>query len=204
MKLISNRTNLLPAPYDAVVYIGRYQPFHTGHLALLLQALLMGATVIVVIGSAGAERSLKNPLLADERVSMISRALSPEMLARVRFVAVPDFQDNSDWVAAVQGAVSSQAPGAKSVALLGHVKDASGYYLNQFPGWCLERAERANELDATAVRQVLFDQTRTHEARFAQLQYMLPAGALDFIWEWMGTPDFEALADEHTALFAAA
>lgn len=190
--------------YDTVVYIGRFQPFHTGHLALLLQALAMGLTVVVVVGSAGGARSLKNPLLADERIALMTRALTPEQAARVRFVAMPDFEDNDSWVAAVQNAVASQVPEAATVALLGHFKDASSYYLNHFPGWSLESAERANPLDATAVRAVMFDQTRTPADRFDQLQHMLPAGALDFVWEWMGTPEFEALADEHTSQIAVA
>jgi bifunctional NMN adenylyltransferase/nudix hydrolase len=190
--------------HDVVVYIGRFQPFHTGHLALLLQALELGATVVVIVGSAGAERCLKNPLQAVERVTMMGRALSPEQAARVRFVPMQDFADNDQWVAAVRACVASQVPDARSVALLGHFKDASSYYLNHFPAWHLESVERANELDATAVRNVMFDRTRSPDARFNQLQRMLPAGALDFVWEWMGTPDFEALACQHTPHFAAA
>jgi bifunctional NMN adenylyltransferase/nudix hydrolase len=191
-------------PHDVVVYIGRFQPFHTGHLVLLLQALLLGVTVVVVLGSDSAERSLKNPLITAERAQQILSSLPAEYAQRVKFAAVPDFHDNSAWVAAVQDAVARAVPAAKKVALIGHFKDASSYYLNHFPDWQLESVERANELDATSVRNVMFDQTRTLADRHSTLQTMLPAGTLTFIQGWMTTPEFEVLAGEHSAQFTAA
>ena len=190
--------------HDVVVYIGRFQPFHTGHLVLLLQALALGKTVVVVLGSDSDERSLKNPLFAPERQEVIVRSLSTPDAQRVLFAAVPDFEDNAAWIAAVQDAVATCAPGAEKVALIGHFKDASSYYLNHFPGWSLESVERANSLDATAVRNVMFDRRRPLAARIQHLEGMLPAGALSFMHEWMQTPEFELLAHEHTSQLAAA
>ena len=40
-----------PTP-DVAVYVGRFQPFHLGHLALLKHALEIAPTVVLVIGSA--------------------------------------------------------------------------------------------------------------------------------------------------------
>jgi bifunctional NMN adenylyltransferase/nudix hydrolase len=190
--------------HDVAVYIGRFQPFHIGHLVLLLQALALGKKVVVVLGSDSDERTLKNPLFAPERQHVIVTSLSAPDAQRVVFAAVPDFQDNAAWVAAVQAAVAEHAPGAEKVALIGHFKDASSYYLNHFPDWALESVERANSLDATAVRNVMFDQRRPLAARFEHLASMMPAGALPFMQDWMQTPDFELLAHEHTTQLAAA
>lgn len=190
--------------HDVVVYIGRFQPFHLGHLALLLQALALGKLVVMILGSESHERTLKNPLFAGERQLSIAGSLTAADAQRVVFSAVPDFQDNDSWVAAVQDAVAAHAPGAQSVALIGHFKDASSYYLNHFPAWHLESVERANDLDATTVRNVMFDQRRPLAARREQLQGMMPAGALAFIEDWMLTPDFELLADAHSSQLAAA
>lgn len=190
--------------HDVVVYIGRFQPFHTGHLALLLQALALGKKVVMILGSDSGERTLKNPLFAGERQQSIAGSLTAADAQRVVFSAVPDFRDNDAWVAAVRAAVAEHAPDGQKVALLGHFKDASSYYLNHFPAWSLESVERANELDATAVRNVMFDQRRPLAARIAQLQGMMPAGALAFMQDWMLTPDFEQLADEHSSQLAAA
>src|SRR6185369_8381910 len=46
---------------DLAVVIGRFQPFHRGHAALLGHALEVAPSVLVVIGSAGAPRLVKNP-----------------------------------------------------------------------------------------------------------------------------------------------
>lgn len=190
--------------HDVVVYIGRFQPFHTGHLVLLLQALALGKKVVVVLGSDSDERTLKNPLFAPERQHVIVSSLSAPDAQRVVFAAVPDFKDNAAWVAAVQSAVAEHAPGAEKVALIGHFKDASSYYLNHFPAWSLESVERANSLDATTVRNVMFDQHRPLAARLEHLASMMPAGALPFMQDWMQTPHFELLAHEHTSQLAAA
>lgn len=190
--------------HDVVVYIGRFQPFHTGHLVLLLQALALGQKVVVVLGSDSTERSLKNPLLSSERQHVITSSLSAHDAQRVMFAAVPDCHANVAWVEAVQAAVAACAPGAEKVALIGHFKDASSYYLNHFPAWRLESVERANSLDATAVRNVMFDTRRSLPARIAHLEGMVPAGALSFMRDWMQTPDFELLAHEHTQQLVAA
>ncbi|MGH1560634.1 adenylyltransferase/cytidyltransferase family protein [Caulobacter segnis] len=39
--------------YDYLVLIGRFQPFHNGHLAVLRHALRLADKVIVLVGSAG-------------------------------------------------------------------------------------------------------------------------------------------------------
>ncbi|KVP96732.1 hypothetical protein WJ97_12695 [Burkholderia ubonensis] len=182
-------------PYDVVVYIGRFEPYHTGHHALVHQALALGRQVVLVLGSAGEPRSRKNPFFAAEREAMIAASVAGADAQRLLFTAVQDFGDNDAWVAAVHAAVESKAPGAARVALIGHFKDASSYYLNHFPSWRLESVGRANELDATTVRNVMFDHTRTLEARLQTLQDMVPAGALTFIKQWMTTEGFRTLAD---------
>ena len=186
-------------PYDVVVYIGRFEPYHTGHHALVQQALALGRQVVLVLGSAGAPRSRKNPFLVAERETMIAACLDGDDAQRLRFAAVPDFDDNDTWVAAVQAAVEGRAPGAERVALLGHFKDASSYYLNHFPAWHLESVERANELDATTVRNVMFDQSRALEDRLATMQTMVPAGARAFIEQWLTTEAYLGLVREHDA-----
>ena len=57
--------------YDYIVYVGRFQPFHNGHLETLRQAAEAGKEIIFVIGSANAAPTPVNPFPADERISMI-------------------------------------------------------------------------------------------------------------------------------------
>ncbi|WP_324291779.1 adenylyltransferase/cytidyltransferase family protein [Cupriavidus sp. D39] len=152
-------------PFDYLVYIGRFEPLHNGHFAMLRQALAQARTVIVVLGSAGGARTVKNPFTADERRQMIEGAVAAWDAARVadlRFVVVRDYYESARWTAAVRavaGAViDAPAHGTPRVGLFGHFKDASSGYLNDFPGWELVPQPSFGQLNAADVRRQWFEQ----------------------------------------------
>lgn len=127
--------------YDFAVFIGRFQPFHEGHLKVVLSALEQANKLIFVIGSAEGRRSTRNPLNISERIRIIKASLSLEQRNRVIFKSVPDHPYNLDrWIAAVHGVVFSAAheqwrSGPTKIALAGMHKDATSFYLNLFPTW---------------------------------------------------------------------
>ena len=51
----------MPFTFDMAILIGRFQPFHRGHAALLGKALASAPQVTVVLGSALGARNTKNP-----------------------------------------------------------------------------------------------------------------------------------------------
>ncbi|MEM2915309.1 MAG: adenylyltransferase/cytidyltransferase family protein, partial [Candidatus Bathyarchaeia archaeon] len=57
------------------LYVGRFQPFHLGHLEAVKYMLRNSKEVIIVIGSAQESHTLTNPFTAGERVYMIRLAL---------------------------------------------------------------------------------------------------------------------------------
>ncbi len=79
--------------------IGRYQPFHLGHLELVRQVLDENDEIIILIGSSQANFTLKNPFTAGERVWMIRDSLieSKIDLSRVFLVNVTDDENNVKW-----------------------------------------------------------------------------------------------------------
>lgn len=81
------------------VMIGRYQPFHLGHLELVRQVLDENDEIIILIGSSQANFTLKNPFTAGERVWMIRDSLieSKIDLSRVFLVNVTDDENNVKW-----------------------------------------------------------------------------------------------------------
>ena len=83
----------------AAVMIGRYQPFHLGHLELVRQVLDENDEIIILIGSSQANFTLKNPFTAGERVWMIRDSLieSKIDLSRVFLVNVTDDENNVKW-----------------------------------------------------------------------------------------------------------
>lgn len=183
------------ASYDVAVCIGRFQPFHNAHLLLLRQALRLAPRVVVVLGSAMQARSSKNPFEADDRAAMITLSIGSDA-DRVVFVPMRDYYDDAKWLARVQQEVASAAPGAQRIAVVGHFKDATSFYLELFRDWAdLVRLERHGEVEATHLRRVLLGEG-SPAAALAAIGPHVPAGTLDYLRSWMELPFRSALARE--------
>ena len=92
--------------YDTALLIGRFEPVHSGHLALLHEALRVAPQVIVVVGSAWQARSPKNPFTWQEREAMLRDALPLADRSRVRVLPVRDYYNEAVWVQAVRQGVA--------------------------------------------------------------------------------------------------
>ena len=58
------------------LYVGRFQPFHLGHLRAIKAVLKEVDEIVIVIGSAQYSHNSNNPFTAGERLVMIRRALA--------------------------------------------------------------------------------------------------------------------------------
>ena len=185
------------AHFDIAVLIGRFQPPHLGHLALLQHALACADKVVVVLGSALQARSPKNPFSWQERAQMFAGALSPQDAQRVVFVPIRDYYDEPRWVTAVREAVTAHCKPRARIGLVGHFKDASSSYLAQFPGWQLQSLPRQNSIDATPIRDAYLGASDAEKsADFAALAQMLPHSSLTFLQQFSQTPAYAELQTE--------
>jgi bifunctional NMN adenylyltransferase/nudix hydrolase len=147
---------------DFLVFIGRFEPFHNGHLAVAQRALELADTLLVLIGSAGKPRTTKNPWSDRERAVMVREALGPEAAARTIVRPLKDHPYNeAAWIAEVQrvvaDAVRARTTGGEvRVGLIGQDKDQSSYYLKEFPQWPLTDVRHTAVLSATDIRNHLF------------------------------------------------
>ena len=183
-------------PHTAVL-IGRFQPFHLGHLALLQQALQAAEQVVVVLGSAYQARSPKNPFTWPERKTLILGSLSAADAARVRCVPVRDYYDEPRWVQAVIAAVHTEVPAGARIALVGHFKDATSSYLARFPDWELLSLPRQGAFDGTPTREIYWNlQDLPHDQMWEQLAPLLPASTAQWLRQWQTTPDYAAMRAE--------
>ncbi len=80
------------------LFIGRFQPFHNGHVAMVKQVLGKHDEVIVGIGSAQYSHTGENPFTAAERFEMIHRALEAEGIRNYHVIPIPDTHVHSVWV----------------------------------------------------------------------------------------------------------
>lgn len=78
--------------------VGRFQPFHKGHLSVIREALRSCDELIVVLGSAEESHTEKNPFTAGERFQMILSALSESERSRVLVIPIRDVNRYSVWV----------------------------------------------------------------------------------------------------------
>ena len=87
------------------LYVGRFQPFHLGHLDAIKNVLEEVEEIVIVIGSAQYSHNINNPFTAGERLVMIRNALEEAEIdqARVWVVPVPDVHLHMMWVSAVEG-----------------------------------------------------------------------------------------------------
>lgn len=140
--------------YDTLVLIGRFQPFHNGHKAVVDSALNQAKQVIIVVGSSFAARSIRNPFTFEERREMI-KAVYPQNSVKV--VPVSDYPyDDNKWVAAVQSVVYSAmdyTPDPVRIGLIGHEKDGTSYYLKIFPTWGSVSVPNVDGINATDIRE---------------------------------------------------
>lgn len=79
-------------------YIGRFQPFHNGHLTVIDRITKEADELIIGIGSAQLSHDLENPFTAGERVLMITRALQG-LCCPYYVIPIEDIKRNALWVA---------------------------------------------------------------------------------------------------------
>lgn len=176
---------------DALVFIGRFQPFHNGHKAVIDAALEQAKEVVVVVGSSFAARNIRNPFTFEERKAMIEGVFPTD---RVKVVPVSDYPyDDNKWVNAIQKIVDDTIPHAKDVGLIGHSKDSTSYYLNIFPRWKnhVEVAD-VSGINATDIRTSLFEGS----SRYA-FDVMPREAFLHLEYLWLKNTDIPTLKQEY-------
>lgn len=196
-----------PFDHDLAVYVGRFQPFHNGHLAVLRRAMKAAAHCVVVLGSAHQARTPKNPFTWLERAEMIGQAIPEADRARLHFLPMRDYYNEARWVQAVRRSVTQAAATAglqaARIAMVGHFKDASSHYLQRFPGWHLVSLDRLHPADATPIREALFAHADEAIGRtLTALADQVPPSTLSFLASWASQPFMQILAHEWQQLKA--
>ena len=80
--------------------IGRFQPFHLGHLECVKYVLKSVPEIIIAIGSAQFSHTLHNPFTAGERITMIRLALDEAKINSEQYYLIPirDLRIHDLWV----------------------------------------------------------------------------------------------------------
>lgn len=200
--------------FDFLVFIGRFQPFHLGHLKVLQQGLRRAKRMVLLCGSARQPRSTRNPWSITEVESMIRASLGEKLSGRVDVEPLVDnLYNERRWVRSVQDRVQSivsrHAPACSDVriGLIGLNKTGANYYPSLFPQWRAVGVDEDNGVRGTGIRESLFgmdggdapqgiDYLESDRAKMA-----LPAAVQQQLMTYCATKAYQSIRSE--ALFIA-
>lgn len=83
------------------LFIGRFQPFHNGHLKVIRDILEENERITIVIGGP-AKTDEKNPFSFGERERMIRLALKSEGIKTYRIHPIANVNDDEKWNAKIR------------------------------------------------------------------------------------------------------
>lgn len=181
------------------VIFGRWQPLHNGHLTLFQEAVNSAKHVLVFVGSSNKPRTPQNPFSAEERIDMIHKVfksgLEEQLEGMYDIVPLPDSYMDSVWSTDVRRLVNSFACDVvaeygdeildSDIMVVGHEKDDSSYYLNIFPEWDVKKVPNFNGLNATDIRNELFNRKRPVDPGFTNR-------IAKYLVDWCGKTEAEA------------
>jgi nicotinamide-nucleotide adenylyltransferase len=149
--------------------VGRFQPFHNGHMSLILEILKRFDIVKIGIGSVQYFHTQENPFTYEERKDMITLALNETKISSERYqiYPVPDFHDMLRWTMEVLKILGdfdmyfSNSDWTRQL-ILQSGKQVSAYFkfnFEKFNGTCIRNAilhnESIDDLVPSSVKQYL-------------------------------------------------
>lgn len=82
--------------YKNALFIGRFQPFHNGHLKVIKDILKESEKINIVIAGP-KNKDEKNPFSFEEREKMINLALKSEGIKNYKIFKVTDENNDEKW-----------------------------------------------------------------------------------------------------------
>tara|TARA_Y100000310_G_scaffold329691_1_gene400012 strand:+ start:6347 stop:6838 length:492 start_codon:yes stop_codon:yes gene_type:complete len=84
------------------LFIGRFQPFHLGHLHVIKEALKEADNVIIGIAYNNNADKKENPFSVEEREEMINMTLHNDDISNFEVVDIEDCDDDEKWIQNVE------------------------------------------------------------------------------------------------------
>ena len=137
------------------IFIGRFQPAHQGHIHAIGIAASQVDKLYIMIGSANACRSIRNPWTYQERVDRLRAKLHSARVTNAEFIPLNDYPYNdTQWIADIRATAEHFEMGTPT--LFGHMKEGNDY-LGWFPDWKFRDIEAQYTINATSIRKRMFE-----------------------------------------------
>ena len=197
--------------YDIGVFIGRMQIVHNGHIHVITEALKKVDKLLVLIGSATSPRCHRNPFTFTERMTMLKNSVSSDIQKRLIIKPLEDATYNdSKWIQNVQNAVERTAweighTNEPRVALVGHAKDHTSYYLNLFPQWGSISVTNHRNISSTQIRNSYFsnighmwiNDADGHKIGDLPQDHVVSTPVKKFLENFINTSDYKNIREEY-------
>lgn len=115
------------------LYIGRFQPFHNGHIKIIKEASKKYSEVIIGIGSSQYGHTTDNPFTNDERKIMIEKSLKNIGVKNYKIVLIPDIHNPPKWVDHVLSIISDFDEVITNNNFTKQLFSKKGYVIKQTP-----------------------------------------------------------------------
>lgn len=186
---------------DLIVFIGRFQIPHHSHQQIFETALRGARHVLILVGSSNVTRSIKNPFTFAERKVMIESSLSKH-LSRVTIQPLSDYPYmESMWLKGVQEKAQHTAEitqtDPKRIGIIGHLKDATSYYIKSFPQWRRLLLPNFDGRSATELRTLLLSPAMQGHGNEMMLRASVPEPVFDFLQAFRQMPQYANLVEEY-------
>lgn len=178
--------------YDTIVYIGRFQPFHNAHVEIIRRAGLMTKQLVVIVGSAEQPRTYKNPFTQIERQAMIFDSIRDRDFGLKLRSNIDSIYNDQAWAIRIQNIVNECTMPGDKIAIIGHKKDESTFYLDMFPQWDFIDQDLIEPLNATNVRDLYFRKN----CNMNFIKSVVPEVVFNFLVKFKDTKEYDQIIRE--------
>lgn len=152
------------------LFIGRFQPFHLGHLKDIQDALKEVDELIIGVGSSNENKTKENPFTFEERVKMIDSVLLKKNIMGYAIFPIPDFNEDSKWVQHIE----------KNLPKFDAVYTGNEWTERCFKkfGYNVKKVNMIDGVSSTVIRDMI--------AKGKEWKKLVPKEAFDFIFKVKG------------------
>lgn len=150
-----------------LIFPGRFQPFHNGHL-MVVQGMMKVSDNVVVVICDGKQNGDEDPFTLDQRREMIGAALLSSDIMDATIAVVKDAESDEEWAHHVLDAAGNPAEavvwsGNENVRAIFEAKGVATKKIVPVPG-----------IEGQEIRKMIKDKNPAWRTK-------IPAGALDVI-----------------------
>lgn len=183
--------------YIYAVFIGRFQPFHKGHLHNIKKGLEIAHNIIIIIGSSYRAPSITNPFSFSIRKQMIIADLLYVKIniKRIIIISAQDWiYNDKKWKEEIELKIKKYTKNKNSVIIIGHQKNNDNFYLKNFE-WKYIDFNNYRKLNATNFRKKFFSKNQINTKYM--ISNSINKGSAKILKKFKSKPIFFVLKKEY-------